>query len=128
MAFKLNKDVLAKSAKCPTGMHIATLTEVEDTYFSEKGTEVQKANFETDKGYNIPMWFNGSDMGLGQILEFVQAADDVTFTADNMAELDINLKEYVGKKVCLSVSHGKDKNNKVQAQIDNFFSAKKVPF
>lgn len=125
MPFSFDKSDFRKSQKCPPGMHIATLVEVEEEYYNEKGTQVQRANFETDKGYDISTWFN--DKMPSFMYEFVAAADDVTLTEDN-APTNIDLKEYVGKKVAISVSHGKDKNNKVQAQIDNFFSAAKVPF
>lgn len=126
MAFKLNKQELQKSQKCPPGLHPATLVEAEEMYVSEKGAEVQKCIFETDAGYQVPVWFN--DKVMSNLIEFVEAADKVKFDMENMEEVDINLKKYVGKKVYISVSHVKDKNNKIQAQIDNFYNSDKVPF
>lgn len=125
MAFKPTADDLKRSQKCPAGMHIATLTEVQDEYLKENGNTVQEVDFETDKGYIVKHWFNAKMMQ--DIIAFVQAADNVTFTEESLPD-NLDLKEYKGKKVCISVSHAKDKNNKVQAQIDDFFSADKVPF
>jgi len=125
MPFTVNKQDLKKSQKCPPGMHLFTLTEVEDEYFNEKGTKVQRVDFESDGGYIVPYWFN--DKFSSNLLEFIQAADGITLDM-NMEDLDIDLKDYKGKKVAGSVSHVKDKNNKIQAQIDNFFSPDKVPF
>lgn len=125
MPFGFTKDDFKKAQKCPPGMHLATLTEVEDEYMNEKGTNIQKANFETDNGYIVPYWFN--DKMPGPVFEFIGAADNITITEDNMPER-INIKDYLHKRVAISVSHVKDKNNKIQAQIDNFFSADKVPF
>lgn len=123
MAFTIEKDDIKKSQKCPPGIHKATLTLVEDVYYNEKGTEIQKCEFETEEGYIVPVWFNNKM--LGPIIEFVEAADKVKLTEDT----SVDLKKYEGTgKVCISVSHIKDKNNKIQAQIDNFFSADKVPF
>lgn len=125
MAFDVTKEDLKKSQKCPVGMHLATLVEVEDEYLNEKGTNVQKCEFETDKGHIVPYWFN--DKMVSAVLEFIAAADDIVLTEENMPSR-IDLKDYKGKRVAISVSHTKDKNNKLQAQIDNFFSASKVPF
>lgn len=126
MAFSITKEDLKKSQKCPAGMHFATLVEVEEPYKSEKGVEVQKCVFETDKGYSVPVWFN--DAVLANLIEFIGAADKVTFDLETMATMNIDLKKYKGKRVALSVSHVKDKNGKVQSQIDNFFNSDRVPF
>lgn len=126
MAFKIDAEDLKKSQKCPVGMHIATLTEVGKPYFNDKQTEIQQCFFETEKGYTTPYWFNNKMVS--SILEFVQAADKVTFDAATMAEMDIELSDYIGKKVAISVSHIKDKNGKLQSQIDNFFNSEAVPF
>lgn len=126
MAFKLTAEDLKKSAKCPVGMHLATLVAVDEPYLNDKGTEIQKADFETDQGYSVPKWFN--DKFISDLFEFVEAADKIKFDANNFKETELDLRNYKGKKVAISVSHQKDKNNKVQAQIDNFFSADKVPF
>jgi hypothetical protein len=107
-------------------MFVTTLIEVEEPYVNDKGTTVQRANFETDAGHVVPKWFN--DAVLRDLIEFVEAADHVKFDMETMEDLPIELKNYIGKKVAISVSHVKDKNNKVQAQIDNFFSADSVPF
>lgn len=127
MAFNFTTTDVRKSQKCPVGMHIATLTEVEEPYFNAKGTTVQKVNFETDKGYSVPYWFN--DKFMANLIEFVEAADNIKFDpeAEN-TDVSIDLKNYIGKKLAIAVSHRKDDNNKIQAQIDNFFSADKVPF
>ena len=106
-------------------MHLATLTSVEDEYQNDKGTNIQKCDFETDSGYTIPKWFN--DGFMSDLIEFVEAADNIKFDPEN-TDTDIDLHDYVGKKVAIQVSHGKDKNNKIQAQIDNFYTADKVPF
>lgn len=126
MAFKLTAEDLKKSAKCPVGMHLATLVVAEEPYISEKGNETQKCDFETDQGYTISKWFN--EKFTGDLFEFVAAADKIKFDATTFKETEIELKNYRGKKVAISVSHGKDKNGKVQANIDNFFSADKIPF
>jgi len=123
-SFKVTKDDIAKSQKCPPGMHIAELTLVGEEYLKDNGNTVQECEFTTTSGHNMRYWFNAKMVS--SIIEFVCAADKVEPAA--LEDKDINLKEYVGKKVCISVSHGKDKNNKIQAQIDNFFSADKVPF
>lgn len=107
-------------------MHLATLVAVDEPYINDKGTEIQKADFETDAGYSVPKWFN--DKFVSDLFEFVEAADKIKFDANNFKEIELDLKRYVGKKVAISVSHQKDKNAKIQAQIDNFFSADKVPF
>lgn len=125
MAFEFDKKDFKKSQKAPPGMYIATLIIVEEPYYNDKGTSIEKATFETDNGYEVPFWFNDKMPGL--VYEFIGAADSITFNEDNVPT-NIDLKEYVGKKVAISVSHKKDKNNKIQAQIDNFFSASKVPF
>lgn len=124
--FNLTKEDLQKSQKCPPGMHIATLTEVEEPYISPKsGCDVQKVVFETSKGYSVPNWFNSTV--LGPLFEFIEAADNIKFDVDNMKEISVDLKKYIGKKVCISVSHRKE-DGKVYAQVDSFFSADKVPF
>jgi hypothetical protein len=122
--FEFSKDDLKKSQKCPAGMHVATLVEVEDEYMNDKGNTVQKCSFETLAGYFIPVWFNAKMPG--PVFELVAAAEGITITEENMPS-KIVLKDYIGKKVALSVSHAKDKNNKIQAQVDNFFNADKVP-
>lgn len=122
MAFEVTKDDIKKSQKCPPGMHIATLVSVEKEYLNEKGTTVQRVDFDTDGGYSVPYWFN--DKMTSSLIEFAEAADNVKLDADT----SIELMDYKGKKVCLSVSHAKDKNNKIQAQIDNFYPSDKVPY
>ena len=122
MTFDVTKKDIAQAQKCPPGMHKATLIEVDESYFNEKGTEIEKATFETTKGHSVPYWFNNKM--LSSVIEFVEAADNVKLE-ENTA---INLKDYIGKQVCISVSHRADKNNKPQAQIDTFYSADKVPF
>lgn len=126
MSFKPTVEDLKRSQKCPAGMHRATLITVDDEYFNDKGTSIQKCEFETENGHIVPFWFN--DKMMGMILEFVSAADKTVITEDMLADMDIELREYKGKAVALSVSHVKDKNNKLQAQIDNFFNEDKVPF
>lgn len=122
MAFDVTKSDIKKSQKCAPGMHIATLITVDEQYLNEKGTTVQKVEFDTDSGYSIPYWFN--DKMTSSLIEFAEAADNCKLSEDT----SIELKDYKGKKVCLSVSHAKDKNNKIQAQIDNFYSSEKVPY
>jgi hypothetical protein len=124
--FKVTKEDLKKSQKCPVGMHVGTLVEVEEQYFNEKGTSVQKCVFETDAGYQVPVWFN--DKVMSNLIEFVEAADKIKLDMATMADMDIRLENYKGRRVAFSVSHQKDKNNKMQSQIDNFFNADKVPF
>lgn len=127
MAFKVTAEDLKKSIKCPPGMHLAKLVTVEAPYFNEKQTEVQRVDFETDKGYSVPYWFNNKMTS--SIFEFVQAADKVTFTPETMQEMEIELADYVGKEVAISVSHNKsEKDGKINCQIDNFYQAGKVPF
>jgi hypothetical protein len=126
MAFKITKDKLKQSVMCPVGTHLMTLIEVEDEYISAKGTNVQPALFETDSGYQIKTWFN--DAVMRQLIEFVEAADNIKFNMEKMEDVSINLKEYVGKRVAGVVSPGTDKNGKPVVQIDNFYSAEKVPF
>lgn len=126
MSFKVTPQDVKKSQKCSPGMHIFTLVAVEEPYLSEKGNTVQKCDFESDKGYVVSKWFN--NVFMGDLVEFVECADDINIDPEKMSDMDIELKDYIGKKVAGSVSHGKDKNNKMQANIDNFFSAKKVPF
>jgi len=127
VAFKITKDDLKKSQKLVPGMHIVTLTQVEEPYFNEKGTAVQKVEFETDKGVVQPYWFHQTDMGLRSLIEFIEAADDIKLDSE-LPDTDIELRNYIGKKVCIATSMGKDKNGKNQINIDNFYSAKKVPF
>lgn len=127
MAFDITPQDLKKAQKCPPGMHIFTLVEVEEPYLKENGNEVQKADFESDKGHVVPTWFNSSFKA--NLIEFIQAADNIILTDEMLRTLPpVDLKNYIGKKVAASVSHRRDNNNKVQAQIDNFFSADKVPF
>jgi hypothetical protein len=126
MSFKLNKEGLLKSATCPPGLTKFTLVVVEEPYVSKKGATVQKCDFESEKGYTVSVWFNSAVMG--NLYEFVEAADDAKFDPTKMGEIDLNLKEYIGKEVVGSVSHRKDDNGKVQAQIDNFYTVDKVPF
>lgn len=128
MAFKITKDDLKKSQRCPPGTHVATLVEVEEPYISENsGCTVQKCVFETDKGHQVPVWFN--DAVTANLIEFVEAADNVKMNMDNIDSMpEIELKDYKGKRVAIAVSHNKDGKGKIQANIDNFFSADKVPF
>lgn len=126
MAFDLTPEDLKKSQKCPPGMHMMTVREVGDEYFNDNQTTVQQMDLETDKGYFVSTWFNNKFKS--NIIEFVEAADRIKFTDESIKNVKIDLKNYVGKTVVGSVSHRKDKNNKIQAQIDNFFSSDKVPF
>lgn len=126
MPFELTPEDLKRSQKCPPGMHIFTVTAVDEEYLNDNGTTVQRMEFESDKGYMVSTWFNNKFQS--SVIEFVQAADKITFTEESIKNVKINLKDYLGKKVAGSVSHRKDNNNKIQAQIDNFFSADKVPF
>lgn len=124
--FKLNKESLLKSAICPPGMTKGELVKVGEQYVSAKGATVQQADFETEKGYSVSVWFN--DKVMANLFEFVAAADKVTFDPDNMQETEIDLKDYLHKPVVFNVSHRKTDDGKVVAQIDNFYSADKVPF
>lgn len=126
MAFKLTKSDLKKSALCPPGMHPFTLVAVEEPYVSAKGVTVQKCDFETDSGYSVSVWFNSAVMS--NLFEFVAAADKVKFDLDKFEAMEIELKDYKGKKVSGSVSHRKTDDNKVVAQIDNLYEDGKVPF
>jgi hypothetical protein len=128
MAFKPTKDDLKKSQKCPPGMHLGELVEVEEEYVSDKGATVQKCWFETNKGYQIPVWFN--DKVMSNLFEFVEAADKIKLDMDTIEDMPpIDLKNYLHKPVAFSVSHNKsEKDGKIYTQIDNFFSADKVPF
>lgn len=127
MAFDVTPQDLKKSQKCPPGMHIAAITECEEPYYSEKNILTQKVWFETQKGYTIATWFNAS-VQANQI-EFMEAADKVKFDMDSFKGTSFDPKNYIGKPVCISVSHQKSqKDGKIYAQIDNFFSADKVPF
>lgn len=127
MSFKMTKADLKKSALCPPGMHAATLIEVEAAYVKpDNGNTVQKCDFETDAGYVISAWFNAKMMA--SLFEFVQAADKVTFNLETMEDMSIELKEYKGKRVTISVSHVKNKDGKINAQIDNFYEEGKIPF
>lgn len=126
MPFTLTPEDLKKSQKCPPGMHIFTITKVGDEYLNDNGTTVQQMDLETDKGYIVSTWFNNKFQS--NIIDFIQAVDKVTLTPETIKDLTIDLKDYQGKRVAGAVSHMKDKNNKIQAQIDNFFSADKVPF
>lgn len=130
MSFQITKEVILKSGLCPPGLTPATLVKVYEPYIKESKQgpmTVQQVDFETDKGYTIPMWFNSVVMG--NLIEFVAAADKVQFNPDTVQTVDIELKEYVGKEIVLSISHGKsEKDGKVRAQIDNFYETGKVPF
>jgi hypothetical protein len=129
MGFKLTKADLKKSALCTPGMHSFTLVKVNEPYLKEGKngpTTVQQCDFESAEGYVVPVWFN--TVVMSNLFEFVAAADNVVFDMEKFEDVDIELKDYVGKKVAASVSHRVDNNNKPQAQIDNFYSADKVPF
>lgn len=130
MSFKLNKEQLLKSGLCPPGLTKSTLVKVYEPYLkdSKQGPmTVQQVDFETEKGYTIPYWFNSVVMG--SLFEFVAAADKVTFNPDTMEDMDIDLKDYLHKEVVISVSHAKsEKDGKIRAQIDNFYQEGKVPF
>lgn len=109
-------------------MHLGFLAEVEDEYISDSKSKctVVPCTFETDAGFQVKVWFN--DAVMSNLIEFIEAADNFKINMDNVDQLPaINLKDYIGKRVAFSVSHVKDKNNKIQAQIDNFFSADKAP-
>lgn len=124
MAFNFSKDDFRKSQKCPAGMHIATLVEVEEPYIKDNGNEVQKCWFETSAGHQVPYWFNKNMPG--PVFEFTGAADNVVFTEENAPE-NIELKEYKGKRVAISVSH-RQTDKGIMPNIDAFYSADKVPF
>lgn len=126
MAFQVTKKDLIKSQKCPPGMHIFELITVDEPYLKDNGVTVQKCEFESDTGHIVPVWFNSSVMD--NMFEFVQAADKITLNPETMGEMEIELKDYLHKKVAGMVSHGPDKNGKIQHQIDNFYNADKVPF
>ncbi len=129
MSFKLNKEVLLKSGLCPPGLTKATVVKVYEPYIKESKSgpmTVQQIDLETEKGYTVPTWFNSVMMG--NLLEFVAAADKVVFNPDTMEEVDVDLKDYNGKEVVISVSHGKTKEGRVVAQIDNFYTEGQVPF
>lgn len=128
VAFKPTKQDLQKSQKCPPGMHLAELVEVEEEYVSEKsGATVQKCVFETNAGYQVPVWFN--DKVMTNLFEFVEAADNIKLSMDTIDDMPpIDLKNYLHKKVAISVSHVKNDKNQIFPQIDNFFAADKVPF
>lgn len=126
--FDITKDDLKKSQLCPVGLHLFTVVEVEDEYENAKGTTVQKVNFESEKGYQISYWFN--DAMLSSVIEFISAADNINLDMETFAGMQVNLKDYVGKKFAGNVVHEKRKDggNKVNAVIENFYSADKVPF
>lgn len=128
MGFKPTKKDLQRSALCPVGMHLFTVVSTEKPYLNEKGTKIEKVDFETNEGYLVPIWFN--DKMLDSLLKFVEAADNIRFDlekdGDNLPEIE--LRDYVGKKVAGSVSHRKDNDGKPKAQIDEFFTADSVPF
>ena len=133
MSFKPTKKDLQRSAICPVGMHLVTAVSVGKEYLNDSGTQVQQVDFETTDGYIIPKWFWYSvkkQMLDPDVLKFVQAADNITFDmekdGDNLPEIE--LKDYEGKKVAVSVSHQKDNNGKVQPNIDEYFTADSVPF
>lgn len=124
MSFQVSKQDIKKSQRCPQGMNIFTLVTVDDAYTNAKGTMVQKADFESEDGYCVSFWFN--DKMLGMIIEFVAAADDVD--AMGIDAGDIELKDYLDKKVAAMIVHSKDDKGKLQASIENFFSTSKIPF
>ena len=129
MSFKLNKESLLKSGLCPPGLCEATLVKVYEPYVKESKQgpmTVQQADFETKKGYTVPTWFNSVVMNT--LFEFVAAADKVAFDPDTFVETEIELKDYVGKEVVISVAHGKTDKGRVVAQIDNFYMVGAVPF
>lgn len=126
MAFKVTKADLKKSILCPVGMHNFTLTVVEEMYIKPSGVSVQKCDFETDAGYTVSVWFNSTVMT--NLFEFVVAADKITFDLEKFEEMNIELKDYKGKKVSGSVSHRKTDDGKLVSQIDNFYEDSKVPF
>jgi hypothetical protein len=130
MSFKLNKEALLKSGLCPPGLIEATLVKVYPPYLKTakngEAMTVQQADFETKKGYTVATWFNSIVMT--NIFEFVAAADKVTFDPDTFADVDIELKDYVGKEVVISVAHGKTDAGRIVAQIDNFYQTGQVPF
>lgn len=139
MSFKPTKKDLQRSAICPVGMHLVTAVAVGKEYLNEGGTQVQQVDFETSEGYIVPKWFWYSvkkQMLDPDVLKFVQAADNMTFDLEKISDdgegedalPEIELKDYEGKKVAISVSHQKDKNGKVQPNIDEFFTADSVPF
>ena len=126
MSFTLTKTDLKKSALCPPGLAPITLVAVEESYLKPNGVTVQKCDFETDKGYIVPVWFN--DKVPTNMIEYVQAADKITFDLENMSDFSFNPKEYIGKTCVGNISHRKTDDGKVVAQIDNFYETGKVPF
>lgn len=126
MAFKVTKQDLKKSITCPPGYHSFTLVNLEEPYVKPSGISVQKAEFESSAGYVVPTWFNSTVMA--NLFEFVAAADKVKFDMESFEDTEIELKNYLGKKVAGSVSHRKTDDGKIVAQIDNFYEDGKVPF
>ena len=129
MSFKLSKEKLLASGLCPPGLTKATLVKVYEPYVKESKQgpmTVQQADFETEKGYTVPTWFNSVVMNT--IFEFVAAADKVVFDPDTFKDTEVELKDYVGKEVVISVAHGKTDKGRVVAQIDNFYVEGQVPF
>lgn len=107
-------------------MRVFTLVATGKPYKNEKGTTIEQADFESDDGYIVPFWFN--DKMMGEVLKFVQAADGITFDTEGEDLPEINIKDYIGKKVACEIVHGKDNNNKTVAQISDWFTADSVPF
>jgi hypothetical protein len=123
--FKVTKEDVKKSAICPPGMHISTVISVEEPYYNDNKTLVQRMDLETASGHTLIKFFNNKFTS--DIIEFVQAADNIVL-GDDMGDMDVDLADYIGKKIAVAVSHGKDKNDKIQAQVVNFYPADKVPF
>jgi hypothetical protein len=130
MSFKLTKSDLKKSVLCPPGMHSFTLTTIDEPYLKTAkngtATTVQKCDFETNEGYTVSVWFNSVVMQ--NLFEFVAAADKVAFKLEDFTDTDVELKDYLNKKVSGSVSHRKTDDGKIVAQIDNFYIDGKVPY
>lgn len=125
MAFKVTKQDLKKSQLCPPGMHNFTLITVKESYLKPNGVTVQETEFETDAGYIVKVFFNSTVMT--NLFEFVAAADKITFDLTTFEDMEIELKDYIGKKVSGSVSH-ETREGKTYAGIDNFYQEGKVPF
>lgn len=123
MAFKPTKKDYLKAQLCPVGMRLLTLTDVEKPYLNDKGTEIQKCDFEDSEGYIISNWFN--DKMLDTLINFVESADNVKLDPENMPVIE--LRDYIGKKVAASISHRKV-DDKMRTSIDEFYTADKVPF
>lgn len=126
MAFKVTAQDLKKSQICPPGMREFTLVTVKESYIKQaNGVTVQETEFESTDGYTVKVFFNSAV--LSNLFEFVAAADKVTFDPANFADREIELKDYIGKKVAGSVSHTV-REGKTYPGIDNFYQEGKVPF